>query len=90
MHFKEPVPAKIQLCWRGPVLWYQDGNQWLMPSQNIGLSTEKLATQGEAIHYTITLEPHNRLWLLMLDIPTQIPNDAQLMHDYSAMATSPG
>ena len=61
-----------------------------MPSQNIGLSTEKLATQGEAIHYTITLEPHNRLWLLMLDIPTQIPNDAQLMHDYSAMATSLG
>ena len=89
VQFKGNIPPKNQLYWRGPVLWHQDGNQWLMPSQNIGLSTEKLATQGAAIHYTITLEPHNRLWLLMLDIPTQIPNDAQLTHDYSAVATSP-
>ena len=89
VQFKGNIPPKNQLYWRGPVLWHQDGNQWLMPSQKIGLSTEKLATQGEAIHYTITLEPHNRLWLLMLDIPTQIPNDAQLTHDYSAVAASP-
>ena len=89
VQFKGQIPAKNQLYWRGPVLWHQDGNQWLMPSQNIGLRTETLATQGAAINYTITLEPHNRLWLLLLDLPTQIPNDAQLTHDYSAVAASP-
>ena len=89
VQFKGKIPAKNQLYWRGPVLWHQDGNQWLMPSQNIGLRAESLTTQGAAIDYTITLEPHNRLWLLMLDLPTQIPNTAQLTHDYSAVAASP-
>ena len=89
VQFKGKIPAKNQLYWRGPVLWHQEGNQWLMPSKNIGLIAEKLESSGTAINYTITLEPHNRLWLLMLDIPTQIPNDAQLTHDYSAVAASP-
>ena len=89
VQFKGQIPAKNQLYWRGPVLWHQDGNQWLMPSQNIGLRSETLETKGTAIDYTITLEPHNRLWLLMLDLPTQLPNDAKLTHDYSAIAASP-
>ena len=89
VQFKGNIPPKNQLYWRGPVLWHQDGNQWLMPSRNIGLRAESLSTQGAAINYTITLEPHNRLWLLMLDLPTQIPNTAQLTHDYSAVAASP-
>jgi len=89
VQFKEKIPAKNQLYWRGPVLWHQDGNQWLMPSKNIGLIAEKLESSGTAINYTITLEPHNRLWLLMLDLPTQIPNEAKLTHDYSAVAASP-
>ena len=89
VQFKGQIPAKNLLYWRGPVLWHQDGNQWLMPSQNIGLRAESLAKQGTAIDYTITLEPHNRLWLLMLDMPTRIPNEVKLTHDYSAIATSP-
>lgn len=89
VQFKGNIPVKNQLYWRGPVLWHQDANSWLMPSQNIGLRAETLTTQGAAINYTITLEPHNRLWLLMLDLPTQIPNDAQLTHDYSAVVASP-
>ena len=93
VQFKGNIPSKNQLYWRGPVLWHQDGNQWLMPSRNIGLRAESLSIpvtkERAAIDYTITLEPHNRLWLLMLDIPTQIPNTAQLTHDYSAMAASP-
>ena len=89
VQFKGNIPSKNQLYWRGPVLWHQDGNQWLMPSRNIGLRAESLSTQGAAINYTITLEPHNRLWLLMLDLPTHIPNTAQLTHDYSAVAASP-
>ena len=88
VQFKGQMPAKNQLYWRGPVLWHQDEASWLMPSQNIGLRAETLESSGTAINYTITLEPHNRLWLLLLDMPTQIPNEAKLTHDYSAIAAS--
>jgi protein-glutamine gamma-glutamyltransferase len=89
VQFKRQIPAKSQLYWRGPVLWHQDANSWLMPSKNIGLVAETLESSGAAINYTITLEPHNRLWLLLLDLPTQLPNEAKLTHDYSAVAASP-
>jgi protein-glutamine gamma-glutamyltransferase len=89
VQFKGSIPAKNQLYWRGPVLWHQDGNQWLMTSQNIGLRAETLESSGAAINYTITLEPHNRLWMLLLDLPTQLPNEAKLTHDHSAIAANP-
>jgi protein-glutamine gamma-glutamyltransferase len=89
VQFKGKIPAQNQLYWRGPVLWHQDGNQWLMPSNNIGLAAEHLSTQGTQFDYTITLEPHNRLWLLMLDMPSLVPNDAKITHDYSVIASNP-
>lgn len=89
VQFQGTTPANKQLYWRGPVLWHQDGRQWLSPSQNIGLAPETLTTQGAPIRYTITLEPHNRLWLLMLDMPSTIPPEAKLSHDYSVLASAP-
>lgn len=89
VQFKDKIPPNNQLYWRGPVLWHQNNNEWLMPSIVIGLKPEKLAVQGLAIDYTITLEPHNRTWLLMLDMPTKIPSIAALTHDYSAVTAEP-
>ena len=89
VQFKGKIPAQNLLYWRGPVLWHQDENSWLMPSKSIGLIAETLESSGTAINYTITLEPHNRLWLLLLDMPTRLPSEAKLTHDYSAIAASP-
>ena len=89
VQFKGQIPVQNLLYWRGPVLWHQDENSWLMPSKNIGLIAETLESSGAAINYTITLEPHNRLWLLLLDMPTRLPSEAKLTHDYSAIAASP-
>ena len=89
VQFKGQIPAQNLLYWRGPVLWHQDENSWLMPSKNIGLIAETLESSGATIDYTITLEPHNRLWLLLLDMPTRLPSEAKLTHDYSAIAASP-
>ena len=89
VQFKDKIPPNNQLYWRGPVLWHQNNNEWLMPSKSIGLQQEKLSVQGESIDYTITLEPHNRTWLLMLDMPTQVPNIATLTHDHIAMSAEP-
>ena len=89
VEFKDKIPANNQLYWRGPVLWHQDGSHWLMSSQQIGLPKEELATSGDAIPYTITLEPHNRKWLLMLDMPSVLPASTELSptitHDYQVL-----
>ncbi len=89
VEFKDKIPANNQLYWRGPVLWHQDGSHWLMSSQQIGLPKEELKTSGDAIPYTITLEPHNRKWLLMLDMPSVLPTNIELSptitHDYQVV-----
>ena len=89
VQFKDKIPANNQLYWRGPVLWHQNGNEWLMPSKKIGLRNEVLETAGTPIDYTITLEPHNRTWLLMLDMPTIAPANTSFTHDYSAVSREP-
>lgn len=86
VQFKDKVPPKYLLYWRGPVLWHQDKNSWLMSSDKIGLPSESLQTKSVPIEYTITLEPNNRLWMLMLDMPTLAPSGATLTHDHSALA----
>jgi protein-glutamine gamma-glutamyltransferase len=89
VQFKGKIPPPNQLYWRGPVLWQQNKNRWLTSSDNLHLKQESLSIEGNAIDYTITLEPHNRLWLLLLDMPSKIPNIAKLKHDYTAIASNP-
>ncbi len=89
VQFKDAVPERNQLYWRGPVLWHQEDRSWTMSSNKIGLQPEVAAVYGSPIQYTMTLEPHNRLWMLMLDMPTLIPQDARLTHDYSVVASKP-
>ena len=89
VQFKGNTPPNNQLYWRGPVLWHQNGNEWLMPSKSIGLRKEILTTTGTAFDYTITLEPHNRTWLLMLDMPNLAPAGASFTHDYSVVSNEP-
>jgi protein-glutamine gamma-glutamyltransferase len=87
--FKNSIPNNQHLYWRGPVLWHQYKREWLMASKKIGMRQESLKTEGVSVEYTITLEPHNRLWLLMLDMPTRVPQIAKLTHDYSAVSEEP-
>jgi protein-glutamine gamma-glutamyltransferase len=89
VQFQDAIPPKNQLYWRGPVLWHQEEYKWLMASDNIGLPAEHLSVTGAATRYTITLEPHNRLWLLLLDMPSNIPTNTKRTHDYSAVANEP-
>ncbi|MES2546599.1 MAG: DUF3488 and transglutaminase-like domain-containing protein, partial [Pseudomonadota bacterium] len=89
VQFKGAAPGQSQLYWRGPVLWHQEDRSWTMSSSKIGLQAESMRVFGKPIQYTMTLEPHNRLWMLMLDMPTLIPKSAKLNHDYSVIADKP-
>ena len=91
--FKSTIPANNQLYWRGPVLWHQEGRRWTVTSDKTNLPTESVETSGAATDYTITLEPHNRHWLLMLDLPQtttrQIPAKAFIKHDLQVLSKEP-
>lgn len=85
--FHGQMPAQSQLYWRGPVLWQFDGRGWHMAGSS--RTVETLSAQGQATSYDITLEPHNRRWMLMLDIPDTAPKNAYLGRERQAMVQMP-
>ncbi|HSH72402.1 MAG TPA: DUF3488 and transglutaminase-like domain-containing protein [Methylophilaceae bacterium] len=89
VQFKDEMPKNNQLYWRGPVLWHYDGRSWTMRSQNQRVVKEALQVQGSATNYTVTLEPHNRNWLLMLDMPESSPADTLMSSDLQVLSRDP-
>lgn len=87
VEFTGKIPSSGQLYWRGPVLWDYDGRSWHM-SKAI-LPAESLRTGGDIVRYAVTLEPHNRNWLLMLDMPAALPADALQSHDMQVLSKRP-
>jgi transglutaminase-like putative cysteine protease len=69
--FVGPPPLPAQRYWRGPVLSRFDGQEWtLLPRMRRG---ELARSAGRSIDYTVTLEPHGKLWLFALEHPTSLP-----------------
>src|SRR5450830_862937 len=92
VEFHGKPPAKNQLYWRGPVLSIYDGRTWLISpytSSNITNIKMNLETTGANSQYTVTLEPHNRKWLLMLDMPTLIPPNALMSSELQVISKEP-
>lgn len=89
VQFDGAIPPRSMLYWRGPVLSQQQNNKWLAANDNSQAKQASLEPIGAKINYTMTLEPHNRLWLLLLDMPTTIPKIATLKQAYSAIAKEP-
>ena len=76
--FDGPPPPRAQRYWRGPVLTRFDGHTWRaahLPARDV----PAYAVSGRTYTYTLTLEPHDRPWLLALDFP-----DAQAGLRYGA------
>ncbi|HAO24051.1 MAG TPA: DUF3488 domain-containing protein, partial [Methylophaga sp.] len=72
-------PDRQNLYWRGPVLWHTDGKRWLplQDNQKQSDAVSKIRVSGEALSYSMTLEPHDRRWLFALDFPTAYPATMQ-------------
>jgi transglutaminase-like putative cysteine protease len=87
--FRSAIPDNSALYWRGPVLWHQEGRRWRMTSEKLALKQESLEALGTPTDYTITLEPHNKNWLLLLDLPTSLPPEAYTKHDLQVLAKQP-
>jgi len=72
--FVGPPPSPRDRYWRGPVLARFDGREWSALSR---LKTGNLARrEGPPIDYTVTLEPHGKLWLFALEHAVGLPHPA--------------
>jgi transglutaminase-like putative cysteine protease len=83
------VPAAADLYWRGPVLWATDGQTWQAGEPGGRGPPPSVEAEGPPVRYTVTLEPHGRRWLFLLDAPTDIPPRAVLRADYQVLAATP-
>jgi transglutaminase-like putative cysteine protease len=93
-------PAQSELYFRGPVFADFDGREWrpLLPRLMTRfppprIENPRLAGFGTPIRYEVTLEPHNRPWLLTLDAAVQPPQapglEAAMTGDLQWMSARP-
>ncbi|TFZ08975.1 transglutaminase family protein [Ramlibacter humi] len=77
--FEGGVPPAAELYFRGPVLSQFDGREWRPLMQRMAaysaalLPPTDLQPIGEPVRYTVTLEPNNRPWLLVMDAAVSPP-----------------
>jgi transglutaminase-like putative cysteine protease len=86
--FADRPPPRDRLYWRGPVMWQTDGRAWT-PGRHPRAPGARLAQRSRPVAYTVTLEPHNRRWLLALDLPAPNPHWGRLTNDYRLVADKP-
>jgi protein-glutamine gamma-glutamyltransferase len=85
VEFEGPVPNSTDLYWRGPVMGQQIGRGWQM-FETPPIGRASYSSEGDAIKYRVTLQPHNKNWLFALDFPNTLPADALMLSDYQLRA----
>ncbi|KQP35915.1 transglutaminase [Pseudorhodoferax sp. Leaf274] len=81
IRFDGQPPLQGELYFRGPVLSEFDGRQWRQGRGDYSFNTppqRNLQLNGAPTAYEVTLEPHNRPWLLLLDVASRRPELAGL------------
>lgn len=82
------IPLRNQMYWRGPVLWDFDGRIWT-PGRTISGIAPQFTEAGQPIDYSVTLEPHNKQWLFLLEMPDRISVPASLTYDFQVVQKEP-
>ena len=71
VNFRGPPPPGRERYWRGPVFARFNGWEW---TASFRLQAGKFAQRESApIDYTVTLEPHGKLWLFALEHAAGLP-----------------
>lgn len=86
--FAGAPPPPAQRYWRGPVLSRFDGSEWHAEAAAESFAPS-YTPQGERIDYLITIEPHQRRWLLALEHPGPAQPPIRYTGDLRALAAEP-
>ncbi|MEJ2138628.1 MAG: DUF3488 domain-containing protein [Gammaproteobacteria bacterium] len=91
VRFSGAVPEPAERYWRGPVMSYFNGTTWSWRLRGVGPKDNALPpSTGRAYDYEITLEPHNRRWLLALESPVSWDHkDASYSPDWQLINEEP-
>ena len=83
VEFEGALPPAAQRYFRVLVLDYFDGYTWRTRRAYSQINT--LQGQGPSTRYTLTLEPHNKPWLPVMDFadPAALPSGSRLNSDFS-------
>ena len=83
VEFDGPLPPAAQRYFRVLVLDHFDGYTWR--TRRAYTQINSLQGQGPSVRYTITLEPHNKPWLPVMDfaVPAGLPAGSRLNSDFS-------
>lgn len=87
--FRGSTPPSSSLYWRGPVFWHYDGRTWRAGDSSQPLAKPVFDAKTTPVEYTVTLEPHNKPWLFVLDLPVKLPGIGGLTTDYQYLAPRP-
>jgi transglutaminase-like putative cysteine protease len=91
--FAAAVPERANLYWRGPVFDSYDGRTWRTSFVSTSIAIDKRtrieAAERSFVDYTITLEAHNLRWLLALDLPVALPEDAAVTPTFEVLSRRP-
>jgi transglutaminase-like putative cysteine protease len=82
------VPRRDQMYWRGPVLWHFDGRTW-SAGVTAPAAPAQLSETAQPIDYSVTLEPHNKPWLFLLDAPQKISVASIQTSDLQTLSKAP-
>ncbi|MEL1264913.1 DUF3488 and transglutaminase-like domain-containing protein [Pseudoxanthomonas putridarboris] len=89
VQFFGATPRTDQMYWRGPVLWDFDGRSWTPSPWLRTLPPAPVTPDNTAWDYQIEVEPTDRRQLVALDLPTTVPEGAQLSMDYAMRVRVP-
>ena len=84
--YKNLVPEKNDLYWRGPVLTTFNGRTWKQTTGQNQVGRGSVQYKGNNTTYTITLEPHNQTWLFALEMPVELPANSFLNSNHTLTA----
>ncbi|UQY34909.1 DUF3488 and transglutaminase-like domain-containing protein [Pseudomonas fulva] len=77
--FEGRVPARGELYWRALTLDHFDGRRWSQSPGEQFSPAPQWQPRGEALHYSVVMQPTTRPWLFALDVArTDMPGTRQM------------
>lgn len=87
--FEGDAPPRNTMYWRGPVLSNFDGRRWSRWEGAVFSPAIGFESHGEILFHEVMQEPTAYRYLIGLDVPVEIPDDARMGVDRSIFSPRP-